>query len=467
MLKVIIKKEIVDTITSPKFLFTFLLCAILIFASVYTGISNYRTQQSEYEGAVALNKKSLESQPNYAMLAGYGTKINRKPQILSMISTGIEEAMGQAATVNISYDPTLVDSKFSSNPMSAVYGALDLTFIVKIVLSLFALLFTYDAIAGEKERGTLKLMLANSLPRHTLILGKAIGGYISLVIPLLIPLLLSLVFLMVFPDVSLTGADWFRLSLIFVIFFLYLSLFFTLGLFVSTRTGRSSTSFLILLFLWILFVTIIPKAAVMSAEQIYPIPTIHEITAKKEAFLRQANTEFMQQQLDFWKELEREGKNLSREEMLTKSRTWMEERNQKKTARVDEFNLNIERDFQAKKRQQQRLAVDFSRISPASALTFSTMSLARTGIDEYERFLNSLKTYKPIFSKWVNARIMRGLEAGQLAKVELETMPSFNYTPESLGPSIKRVLPDIGIMTALIVLFFIGAHISFLAYDAR
>jgi len=95
------------------------------------------------------------------------------------------------------------------------------------------------------------------------------------------------------------------------------------------------------------------------------------------------------------------------------------------------------------------------------------MSLARTGIDEYERFLNSLKTYKPIFSKWVNARIMRGLEAGQLAKVELETMPSFNYTPESLGPSIKRVLPDIGIMTALIVLFFIGAHISFLAYDAR
>ena len=205
MLRDIIKKEILETITSPKFVFTFLLCAVLILLSVYTGITNYRAEQKEYNAAVALNKKNLESQPSYQALAGLGTKINRPPQVLSAIASGIDEAVGRVATVNIAYDPNLVDSKYESNPVFSVFGALDLTFIVKIVLSLFAILFTYDAIVGEKERGTLKLTLSNRVPRDRLILGKVIGGYISLLIPLIIPLILSLLILLVFPNISMTG----------------------------------------------------------------------------------------------------------------------------------------------------------------------------------------------------------------------------------------------------------------------
>ena len=153
MLKNIIKKEILEIITSPKFIFTFLLCAVLILLSVYTGIVNYRSDQAEYSTAVALNKKNLESQ-SYEDLPRLGTKINTPPQVLGAISSGIDEAVGRVAKVNITYDPNLVDSKYESNPVFSVFGALDLTFIVKIVLSLFAILFTYDAIVGEKEKGT-------------------------------------------------------------------------------------------------------------------------------------------------------------------------------------------------------------------------------------------------------------------------------------------------------------------------
>ena len=164
MLKDIIKKEILETITSAKFVFTFLLCAILILLSVYTGVTTYRADQKEFSAAVALNKKNLESQPSYQALAGLGTKINKPPQVLGAIASGVDEAVGRVASVNIAYDPNLVDSKYESNPVFSVFGALDLTFIVKIVLSLFAILFTYDAIVGEKERGTLKLTLSNRVP---------------------------------------------------------------------------------------------------------------------------------------------------------------------------------------------------------------------------------------------------------------------------------------------------------------
>jgi ABC-type transport system involved in multi-copper enzyme maturation permease subunit len=469
MLKDIIKKEILETITSAKFVFTFLLCAILILLSVYTGITNYRSDLKEYSAAVALNKKNLENQPSYQALAGLGTKIAKTPQVLGAISNGVSEAVGRVATVNIAYDPNLVDSKYESNPVFSVFGTLDLTFIVKIVLSLFAILFTYDAIVGEKERGTLKLTLSNRVPRDRLILGKVIGGYISLLIPLIIPLVLSLIMLLVFPNVSLAGDDWVRLLLMFLIFFLYLSVFFTLGLFVSARTNRSSTSFLVLLFIWVTFVMIIPKVAVMTAAGIRPIPSVHEITAKKDAFLQQIQGEYQLKAIAYIKEnpIKKEENAKDYQERIRK---WAEDIQQEATGKIDANNAALERDYQLRKSSQERLAINLSRISPASALTFSTMSLSRTGLDEHDRFLASIRSYKPIFTKWANAKMMRNIDftgTGQPAKVVLDDMPVHKFEAESLNKSFGRTIPDFGLMVVLIIVFFVGAYVSFLKSDVR
>jgi len=469
MLKDIIKKEILETITSAKFVFTFLLCAILILLSVYTGIVNYRADQKEFSAAVALNKKNLESQPSYQALAGLGTKINKPPQVLGAISTGVEEAVGRVATVNIAYDPNLVDSKYESNPVFSVFGALDLTFIVKIVLSLFAILFTYDAIVGEKEKGTLKLTLSNRVPRDRLILGKVIGGFISLLIPLIIPLILSLLILLVYPNIALAGQDWLRLLLMFLMFFLYLSVFFTLGLLVSARTNKSSTSFLVLLFIWVIFVTIIPKLSVMTAGRLKPIPSVHEITAKKDAFLQQIQGGAQKRVLDWVKENASQAAK-DQKGYQEKFKKFLEDYQQDLTSKIDENNAALERDYQGKKKSQERLAINISRISPASALTFSTMSFARTGLDEHERFLASIRAYKPIFTKWANAKMMRSIDfsgSGQTGKVILDDMPQHKFEPETLSKSLARTIPDFGLMLFLIIVFFAGAYVSFLKFDVR
>lgn len=469
MLRDIITKEIQETIMSPRFVFTFLLCTILILLSVYTGINNFQAEQKEYSAAVALNRKNLESQQTYIALSGFGTKINRPPYVLSTVVSGIQEAVGRTATVNIAFDPSMFDSKYNSNPIFAVFGALDLSFIVKIVLSLFALLFTYDAIVGEKERGTLKLALSNRLPRDKLILGKAIGGFISLLIPLIIPLVLGLLILMIYPNISLSGDDWTRIGLICIMFFLYLSVFFTLGLFISSRTNKSSTSFLILLFVWVTFVTIIPKAAIMVAGQINPIPSVHEITAQKDAYIQEIQKEALKERMRYFKENPPPKKPEAMAQWKEDILKWGEDLQQKLTAKIDEKNAAIERDYQAKMQSQQRLAINLSRISPASALMFGSMSLARTGIDEHERFLHSVKSYKPIWTRWINARMIRSynMEGGQQPKPKLDDMPLHEYTSEGLSDSINRVLPDLGLMIFLIILFFVGAYVSFIRYDVR
>ncbi len=465
MLMKIIRKEILDNILSPKFVFTFLLCTILIILSIYTGITNYRADLKEYNSAIALNKKNLDSQPSWGALAGLGTKITKPPQVLSTLIVGIQDAVGRNATVNIAYDPSLVDSKYDSNPVFAIFGALDLTLIVKIVLSLFAILFTFDAIVGEKEQGTLKLTLSNRVPRDQFILGKAIGSFISLLVPLVIPFLMGLILLNIFPDISLNGEDWLRIGIIFVLFLFYLSVFFTLGLLVSARTTRSSSSLFILLFIWVIFIFVIPKGAVIVSKYINPVPSVHEVNAQKDAFLQEMQAAGPAKMQEWMKDNPRE----STPEYQEKFRKFLEDLQQDLTAQIDAKNAEYEEAYQAKRRKQQRLALNISRVSPASALTFGALSLGKTGIHEHERFLNSIKTYKPIFTKWVNAKMMKNLNlsGGQQPKPVLDDMPLHQFKPMNLRESFALAIPDFVVMAFMIILLFAGAFVSFLKYDIR
>ena len=469
MLKHIIRKEILDNISSPKFVFTFLLCTILIIIAVYTGITNYRAELKEYNSAMALNRKNLENQSNWQTLAGLGTKITKPPQVLSTIITGIQDAVGRNATVNIAFDPSLVDSKYDSNPVFAIFGPLDLTLIVKIVLSLFAILFTFNAIVGEKEQGTLKLSLANKVPRDQVILGKAIGSFISLLVPLVIPFLIGLIMLNIFPEVRLAGEDWARIGLIFVSFLLYLSVFFTLGLFVSSRTNRSSSSLFILLFVWVIFIFVIPKGAVIISRFLKPVPSVHEVNAQKEAFIQEIQVSGQQRLQDFIEESRKNEEGLSQEQQQERFRQFYGELQQDLTKQIDTKNAEIEEDYQAKRRGQQMLALNLSRISPASALTFGALSLGRTGIHEHERFANSIKQYKPVFTNWVTQKMAENLDFSsvQQPKPVLDDMPQHEYVPMPMGESAMLALPDFVVLVLMIIVLFAGAFVSFLRYDIR
>ena len=173
------------------------------------------------------------------------------------------------------------------DPIFAIFGELDLIFITKTVLSLLAILFTYNSISGEKEDGTLRLTLSYSLPRDSLIFGKMIGGFLCLAIPIGVPLVFGISLITLFPDFYLTGADWFRILLILGVFLLYLSVFFSLGMFVSARTSRSAISFLVLLLLWVIWVLIVPKGSVILASQFIEVPSIQEYRIREAQSRRQ------------------------------------------------------------------------------------------------------------------------------------------------------------------------------------
>ena len=68
---------------------------------------------------------------------------------------------------------------YSDDPILAVFRFLDLTFIIQVVLSLFAIVLTYDSISGEREQGTLRLTFANAVPRGVYLVAKLIGTWLG------------------------------------------------------------------------------------------------------------------------------------------------------------------------------------------------------------------------------------------------------------------------------------------------
>ena len=135
----------------------------------------------------------------------------------------------------------------------------DWAFIVGTVMSFTAILFTFDSVSGEREQGTLRLMLTNPLPRHTVLTGKFLGAFLSLHIPIALSVLLNLLVITTSSQVPLDPSSWARFGILCLIMTLHTSLFLVLGLQMSASVRESPVCLVILLLIWVSVVVFIPN----------------------------------------------------------------------------------------------------------------------------------------------------------------------------------------------------------------
>ena len=477
MLGDIIKKEILDNLLSHKFLFIFIMCSVLILLSIYIGAVDYVESKKEYDANMASLGESMQPPATYAFFyERLGFRIYRPPRILRTVVAGVEDAAGRVSYPNQLYENNLTESKHETNTIFTLFDSLDLMFAVKFILSLCALFLAYDVVSGEKEKGALKLALSNSVSRNRLISGKIIGNYVSMFLLFLLPFLMGLVLLSVFPGISLNNTDWMRLLFIFIMFILYISVFFALGIFVSAMTARSSTSFLILLFLWIALVIVVPGAAVVVAEKVRPVQSSSLLVTEKAMFwelaIQESTTELNKKMTEFSARVQalRQGDpdrfKAEQAKLQEEQMKMISNRSQEIDDRVTAYNIQADRNNQLQKDIQKNLAKNLSRISPASALTFGSMTLAGTGTDEYDRFLAATRAYRPTYREWLNSNA--GMSSGRPIEANISSiMPQFQYEPERLGESLNRTLTDFALMAAMTILLLAGAYFAFLRYDVR
>ena len=91
-----------------------------------------------------------------------------------------------------------------NNPLLNKYEEINWSFIVIFVISLLALLLTFDAISGEREAHTLVLLLSNPVSRGQIFLAKWLSTLLVLAITLLIGIIISLLIQMISGSLIIT-----------------------------------------------------------------------------------------------------------------------------------------------------------------------------------------------------------------------------------------------------------------------
>ena len=279
MFLTLLQKEIHDNLLGLRFAVAMILCLILIPLGMYINLKDYEKRLNSYEQSSIIYMQDHPTQNSVSK----GGKAFRKPSPLSIFSIGLEYYF----PTTIHSDPqdgiSFSNDRGINNAQSMLSGKIDLVFNVSVVISLLAILFTFNCISGEKEMGTLKLILSNNVPRHTVIISKLAGNFIVLFIPYLIALLIGIIILVLSGKVPLFSASHFPYFIsMMLVSFLVIAVFFNLGLLVSSLTQRSSTAIIILLLLWVIGALAFPRISTMIAEVIYPVKSdmVHSLGKK-------------------------------------------------------------------------------------------------------------------------------------------------------------------------------------------
>jgi ABC-type transport system involved in multi-copper enzyme maturation permease subunit len=489
MFKLLVEKELKNIIQSPKFVATFITCSLLIILSVAIGINEFNNSVKQYNTAKELVKQEMMQSRSWLGLA---TKAFRQPDPMQIFSAGVNNDIGRYSIVHSTKDIKLQNSYYSDDPVFAVFRYVDFTFIVTVIFSLFAILFTYNSINGEREDGTIRMIFSNSIPRSTFIMAKFVGSWLGLVVPLLIPILLALLMLLVF-KIPLSGIHWVCISLLIIMSILYMTFFSAFGVFVSSLTKNSSASFLILLVAWILFVFIIPRTGVMIASQFIKVPSVAESESMKDAYSKGKWDVHFKQLSELWTKRNEEMKGMSDAERNAyrddNSYAWLEQEDKLRTEMqkdISEYSLRLSEDLRNKQSALEKMALSLSRFSPASSFQLASMNLSSTGIDLKANYEKQIQDYKKNFVDYTAKKQKEsGNQAGMFrisvdsksgvkistgrdeSTLKINDVPKYSALNYSFAEIISPTIIDIGLLILYSIVSYGAAFFVFRKYDLR
>ena len=456
MLREIIWRELLDHLQSLRFALTLLLVIVLMLTGSVLYIHDYRQQVADYRENVSENLRLLEDKAERGLHAvvSYGPNllIYRAPSPLGFIAEGHEKDLPNAFAVD-AFEMIGPQTILRSNYTLQRFDALDWVFTVGVILSFAAFAMTYDSISGEAETGTLRLCLSNSLPRATLLCGKYIGTIISLSIPLLIGICMNVLIISLFGVLPFEPTYWLQIGGVVLFSVLYISVFATLGLFISCLTRSSAVSLVLLLLVWVCFAVFIPRTGGLLASRLAELPDEKTVARRASDKLHDIRKRYGEGRFSL---------HWSPGEPLTRA------------ARIADAQQAIYNEYRQQQLYQVKLAQNISRISPTAIYQIGCGALVGTGIKHYERFFKKAIEYRRNLLQFTYEEypfnpdlFLEDAERQQLRETQttLDKIPKFEDTPSDFSTAFAEASLDILLLFLFNLVFFMGAFLAFTRYD--
>ena len=320
MIGIVFKKEMLSHLISQRFAACTLLAVVLIVANGVLTTQTYVHKKASYLTQRAVEDSKLHEITYYSALGSdwwlppnampkpkAAPRALRPPRPLAAFARGAERQLGQAVKVllfEVPYQAEEVSPFQSSNPYLAIFAFFDVVYIFQLVLGLLAILIASETVSGEKEDGTLRLMLTTNVSRAQVLAGKLLAGLTTLAIPTTLGFILLTILLLGTENIEVGVGEWVRVGLLFALSLLYLLVFYLIGLAISCATHRSATSLIYALFAWALLAIVLPNG--ISA------------WLNEQANMGEKHTQAHHKAAQVWKEFDQEVTDLARAHGQTK-----------------------------------------------------------------------------------------------------------------------------------------------------
>lgn len=500
----IIKRELFDHINSLRFILTVVILSILMVTNAVVHLRTHPERVRDYSENVTGSLNTLKSRADLYTLAQKGPgNLYKSPSSLAFIADGGDAYLPRNISNEGSWSKSGPGWKAQSNWWLS-YGSanpdakdlrpqatkIDWVFIITYLLSFIPLLFTFDALSGERQQGTLRLCLANPISRPVLLIGKFLGTLITVLIPFVFAVLLNLTVISADPWTQLSAADWGRLGLILLIAFSYAGIFVGLGLMISAGTREPRVSLVILLLIWVATVVFMPSTlGTLSTKWMPPLQTIDQFHASRDAALKQIDTDYNDRlnavkekktpnllSLSDLQKLFETDPETARAEAEKLMAAWEVEGDEELVLKAELITRDVEtrerfnREYlEAQIAQVQRARI-VTRFSPAAIVQYALESMAGTGFNRHLQYLEQVHDYTRQFRQFIvetdsadtQSRHLIGIPEGMSeAPIASEAIPKF-ADKIAFSDTLNTATLDLLLLVSLLGIFFLGAFLIFI-----
>jgi ABC-type transport system involved in multi-copper enzyme maturation permease subunit len=288
----IFTREVADHLHSRRFHIGVALCVLLFSLAASVRVLDLRSADQErmmflQRWLPAVTEQMDRDEP-------IEVENTRAVSPLSVISVGLE------AITPFRFTSTKEGLRFGTargaqNTTDALFGAIDMTFVVGVVLSLLAVALSFDSVCGERLSGTLALVLSYPVRRSTFLSAKIAA--ISTVVVLCFTMAIAIALLIILAA-GLPIVDAYHWAIFAACSAVYLVFFVTLGVSVSAWRRTPTDAALTALFLWTLLVFIIPRVIGLAVTLLYPPARAVEMTLREDEAVSRLRSEHVKRLQD-------------------------------------------------------------------------------------------------------------------------------------------------------------------------
>ena len=487
MLKTLIRQECLSHLMSARFFAAVIITLLLVVANAFVLLEDYERRLERYTHQKTIHQQKAQEAKTYSTLKLH---VERPPNPLGLFSTGLDKRLGGTLEIYHGSVPMITrgSAQRLDNPFLNLFSKIDLVFIFQVVLSLIALLFAYDAVVGDREAGTLRLVVSHPVRRGSILIAKYISAMLCLLIPVLMSLLMVMLLLTITGSIQLSGQDFLRIGGVVLTTSIYLSVFYLIGLLISITTRRTATSLMLCMFVWVVLVLVYPN---WSRFSINPIGDTKGKRISTEQQINQIWEESDREQQRFiansplqgdppkfnlkfheWGQSYGDRRNMITSKVKTESEHLMPHlQNYHKTIET----LHIRLAEQSALIQQQTINNTIFRqakwdeylmkLSPIGLYNFAASAWVGTDLDGMYDFVEAAKQYRRSIIDYFHEKDAFGSRQWfDMSKgvVDWWDLPQFKYERVDVWENATRALPELFLLFLLNIVLFIVTFLIFI-----